>query len=671
VHVTIVADLRAALEWLAHELRLIAAWLREPWLWLTVAVGLLLAALAYQLTPGHTIAIGGDQRTHLRHYDAPFLTRFNDPEPDPADRDWWAMPELPYRWAEPSAELVLPAIGGDRWQVRLLAASGRPDGSATTLRWAIGASPWQTITIDAAPRVYTIAGNSTAGDLRILLESPRLEAPGDPRDLGLVLYRATLTRLGGGLQIPPPGQLALHGAIAALAYAVARRLAQPWPIAAAAGLLPGAAMAALLVQNRMGLTAATPALALIALSCWLLAPALEGCIAVAARRLQIVAERTEIGAATGIALLGFAARMVGVTHPYARFSDLGFHTNNLLRLIRGQLLLTAGLPCEAGAGTAPYPPGGYLTLAPAQLLLEEGARGQVDHLIQGGVALLEGAGAAIIWLLLRRLGLGRWAALAGAALYMLPLPLLRSYTIGEMANLFAQALVPPLLLALALWPPSGAVRRWAVAVAALVAGLLLAHTGITISALCLIAGWGLLSLRAWRPRRLVALGGAVGLAGAVALAIFYSAYAHLPAQNRERSALLAAEAQRCPPGRPFASKLRDTLGLGVGPTGSIGLPLIVAAGAALGGAARRPALRLLLGAALLGTALSFATLISSDQPVRWAHFLYPALCLGGGAGLAAWRRRGAAGHVLAWGAIGYLIWFAADAWVRQITGYLH
>jgi hypothetical protein len=291
------------------------------------------------------------------------------------------------------------------------------------------------------------------------------------------------------------------------------------------------------------------------------------------------------------------------------------------------------------------------------------------HLVQGSIACLESTGAALIWIVLRRCGVGQRAALFGALVYILPLPLLRSYSVGEMANLFGQVLVPPLLLFLATWPPTH-IRRWAVVGGLFVLGLLLSHTGITISAVCLLAAWSLLQITTIRQSRLLVFGIAGITAGIVALLFFYSAYAHLPAENRANAQLLAAAGQICPPGYPFGPKLVGNIELGLGAQGSLGLPLVLAAviGTLIH---KRGRLRVVLVAAALGTLLSFGTLLASDQPVRWTQFLYPALCLAAGIGMANWARHGRASRVLAIALVADLLWFSGDAWIRQIADYLH
>ncbi len=665
---TIVNDLHAAFVWLWHELRLIGGWLRDMWLWAALLAGLLLAMLAYQFTPAYSLHIGGDKRSHLRWYDSPFLNGFNAPEPDRPNSDWWALPEPPYRWAEDSANIRLPGVGGGQWLITLTAGSGRPDGTPTTSHIVIGSSRQQSIRVAAGVRRYLLLGEATNGDLNLGLQSQPFTAPNDPRSLGVVIYRFAAAPIANGA--PAPGQLALQSLIAALIYGCARRIG--WRARAAAGLVLGLGCVAalLLVMDRLGLTIATPGLAIIAASCLLLAWLGNWLLAIVAHWLGIIATPGERGAAVGAVLAGFAARMAGITHPYARFSDLQFNVNNLLRVLRGDLFLTAGLPCDAGAGLAPYPPAQYVVLAPLQLLLEFASGNLAPYLVQGSIACFESTGAALIWLLLRRSGVGQRAALFGVLLYMLPLPLLRSYSIGEMANLFGQVLVPPLLLFLAAWPATHKVRRWAMIGGLIVLGLLLSHTGVAISAVCLLMAWGVLQLTTIRQSRMVLFGSACVVAGIVALLFFYSAYAHLPADNRTNAQTLASVGQICPPGYPFGPKLLQNIELGLGPQGSLGLPLVLAA--VVGSlVVRRGRLNLLLAAAALGTLISFGTLLASDQPVRWAHFLYPALCIAAGIGLAHISQRGRASRVLVITLMMYLLWFSGDTWVRQIADYLH
>lgn len=668
---TIVDDLRVALVWMRHELGLIGGWLRDIWLWAAVVAGLLLTVLAYQMTPAFTLHIGGDKNTRLRWYDSPFLHGFHAPEPDRPQTDWWALPEQPYRWAEDAAEIELPGVGGGPWLVTLSASSGRPDGTPTTAQITIGAGQQQSILIAPQVRRYYLLGNAEQGDLKLLIQTPRFVAANDPRPLGVVIYRLYATPPITTRPTPAPGQLLLQLLIIALIAGCARFLHMGARMVAILALVLGTIAAGLLIFDRLGLTIATPGLAVIAGACLILALLFAPLLAAASRGLRVVASTGERGAVVGTVVAGFAARMTGATHPYARYSDLQFNVNNMLRVIGGELFLTAGLPCDAGAGRAPYPPAQYILQAPLRLLLEFGSRDDLAmRLMQGSVACFEATGSALIWLILRRCGLSKQAALFGALLYILPLPLLRSYSVGEMANLFGQVLVPPLLLLLITWPPPERIFRWAVVGGLLWVGLLFSHTGVTISAACLLAAWGFLQLVTRRQSQLMTFSVALILAGIAALLLFYSAYAYLPGQNRANTQALAAVGQICPPGYPFGPKLLGNLGLGIGPQGSLSVPFVLAAFVGLL-CVRHTRLRLLLVAAVLGLLLSLGTLLVSDQPVRWAHFLYPSVCLAAGVGLAAWARRGSAGRVLVGIIVAYVAWFSADAWIGQIADYLH
>jgi hypothetical protein len=671
---TTAADLVGAAEWLWGELRRYVLALREPALWAALAVGALVWALAYQAGSSYTIAVGGDQVSRLRHYDAPFLEGFNASEPDGGEVDWADIGTRPYRWAEDRAAITLPAVGAGDWRVRVWAASGRPDQSSIATRWSAGSGPPQTLTVAAQPRVYELLGSTAEGDLKISIASPLLEAPGDPRRLGVVISQVSVAHVGG-LLLPAPGQIGLQALALAALYALARRLGAGQRPAGALTLTGGVAAAWLLATNRLGLTVATPMLAALALALLPLGSILLALVRRGARAAGLQAASWEIGAAVGIVLAGFAVRVAGVLHPYARFSDLGFHVHNLQRLAGGQVFLLAGLPCEAGAGQAPYPPALSLVLAPAALVAGIGDPA-VATLLLTGTALLEIGAAACIWLLLRASGCR--AALVGSALYCVATPLLGSYSVGEISNVFAQVWLAPLLVVLAQWPASHA-RRQAVAVGALAGALFLSHTGVTLSTLALLAAW--FAVRIGRDHRLpvgalvrryAAPALAVAAAGLAALLLFYLAYAYLPAANRANAAALATRtpAVICPPGYPLGEKLARTIGLGLGAGGSLALPLVIA-GAAGAWLARRTGLGALLAAAGLGAVLSFATLLSSDQPVRWAHFLFPALCVGAGLCFAHWLRRGRAGATLAAAAGAWVVWYGLAQWVEQIARYMH
>jgi hypothetical protein len=171
-------------------------------------------------------------------------------------------------------------------------------------------------------------------------------------------------------------------------------------------------------------------------------------------------------------MLAWIIRLGGLLHPQAYTSDLGLHVNNLVDVVRGTLIFTENLPGEAGGGPAPYPPAQYVMLLPGLLLLPAG------HLVSAGNALADSLTIAWVWLLLRSAGATPAMGLFAGGLYLFATPLLKSLSVGEMANVWGQALVTPLFLLL---------YRWQVALlpsailAAALAVTLLAHFGVFLS----------------------------------------------------------------------------------------------------------------------------------------------------------------------------------------------
>jgi hypothetical protein len=649
--------------WLLAEAQALIGYLRERQLWAALAGALALWALAYQPAYTYQLDIGGNQRTLRQQYDTPFLRGFNASEPP----SLYDTPTItPYRWAEDRATIVLPGLGGQRWRLAIRAASGRPDGSPIESRWSDGSST-QALWIAAAPQVYYLAAaTDMAGDLRLHLETPTLDAPADPRRLGLVVYQVGVEPLAGPY-LPAPGLLGLLAGALALLYLLARRLALGPRGALALALAMAAVVAAALATTRMGLALLAPTLVPIGLGCYalgllgsriyqhLLAPPLgqPG----QPHRPLIVA----------LVMLALALRLGGMLHPYAIFSDARLNTHNLTGVIQGTLLFTEALPSEAGGGEAPYPPGHYLIVAPLQLLIAPG-EAALHTLEKLANALADSLVVGLLWHMLRRGGYGERAALLGAALYVLPGPLLKSLSVGEFANVFGQALALPLLAYLALSARRLATPRGLAGLAALLALALLGHLGVTISLAGMLAALGLIWLArpATRPAAgALAIGGL--LAGALVALCYYAPLADV------LLARVGAPAAATAP-RTLADELNLTRVLHV-------QALLVALGAIGGLAALRPAAwrhawpQPALGALLLawwaGTLLSLGLLLFASQGVRWQAFFYPALCLGAGPALARLWACGRAGRLAALTLVVFLLGDGLEFWVHQIYTYLH
>lgn len=649
-----------------------------------VAAGLVLCSLAYQFPFSHTLAIGGDPATHRREDDAPFLHGFNASEPyDRKNYRWWTLPPgYAYRWTTSQATVRLPGVGEGRWIVTLMATSGRPQGLPALSTWQAGEHPLPPIAISAAPRSYAfLADTGPAGDLRLQMNTPPYVSPFDPRDLGFALRGVRVAPTATGLRLPSLAQLGWIALVLLLFSTLSRWLAlsrrQTLVLSLAVALL----LAFLLATHRLALTIYTPTLAGLLAGCWLLAAFLQR---IAGSLLLPACRKPR--PLVALIVLAFALRLGGMLHPQARFSDHRMNANNLFELASGRVYFTEGLPDEAGGGKAPYPPGSYLLIAPSLLVAPADIESRV-LLVQSGVALLDSLTLALLWVLLHRAGVGARAALWGAALYLLPAPMMQSFSIGEYANIGGQALALPVLVLLA-WCPDRP-RTWHAPYLLCFVALLclgwLGHMGVAISLACFLLAWWLLTtgetIRKAGPHRkpafrhIATVSGGMLLAATLVAFFYYLAPPFLPIF----AGRLAEDAAiRGTPAAPLLETLR-AIGRGFFASYSPLTPVLTASG--LVGTLRlwqisgrkphaTPVVRVVL-AWWGATLLSFGLLLFAQQGVRWQHFLYPALCLGAAPLLENLLRRGTAGRMVAGAGLLLPIAHGLVVWITHIRDYLH
>ncbi len=650
---------------------------------LLLLLALIAWMLAYQVPLQLDLAIGGDNLSQRREDDRPFLSNFHGSEPadreHPAWPDWTAQGPA-YRWARAESSMRFPGIGGGPWQLALRASSGRPDGSPISSSWSINGQTLPPITITARERVYhLIAPADAAGNLELTMRSPAYQAAGDPRELGFVLREVNLRPATSGWQAPAWPQLGWLALSLALSYGLARGLALRRPAALAlAGLVALAALLSLALA-RPALTLFTPTLAALLLACVPLALLLWA----GSLRLRQAHPATRnlpqamVGAAVALVVLAFVLRLGGMLHPHAMFSDHRFNANNLFRFSLGQVYFTAGLPDEAGGGQAPYPPGLYLLLLPAQLVFSTDMEGRV-LLVQAGTALLDALVVALIALMIWQAGLGRRAALLGAACYLLPPPMMASFSVGEYANLGGQVLALPAIALAAAWGAGGgySFNRRILLLFALIAGLL-GHFGVAISlgmfgvALLLVDLGAMISGQRRRQLDLVVTLGLGAAALAIAALIYYTAPTFVPI-FAERLGGTGGENGAA---GTAAGDILAGLSQALLTPGSRIAPLLVSAAAAgtvlLWHRRRQNGLLRVLLAWWLSILLAQALLLIASQGLRWQHFLYPALCLGAGPLLAALWRRGRAGQLAAFLIPAWLFAYGMSLWVARIRDYVH
>jgi hypothetical protein len=686
--------------WLPHELYLIADWLRDAALWGVLLVGIVAWTVAYQWPYTFHLAIGGDPATHSREDDRPFLQPFGQPyhenasfnasQPQPPrgdSTDWWELPEAPYRWTTANATMAFPGIGSGHWLVEVR-ASGQPADRPTQSRWSDGTNTVNVAIARQTPRIYRfLAQPDQLGNLILQFRTEPYAAPNDPRSLGFRMHAISL--LPTGLQWPSWAQFGWLAGCVALCYGMARRLgaAQRW--AGACALALAALLALLLAAWRMWLTIFTPALLPLLAGCYLLAVVL---LQIVDCRLQIEQRRTTHDARRAnvivsschrvivsrsvvlLVVLAFALRLGGTLYPHTIFSDIGLNSNNVEEFTVGNVYFTEGLPSEAGGGQAPYPPGQYLVLAPGQLLLPVNDDGR-KLLVKIGNALLDSLVVGLLWSMLRRAGASQRVALFGAALYIAPTPLLDSFSIGEFANIFGQGMAMPLLALLAIGGAgerghagehTGSLlhgRRFAVALA-LLGIALLGHLGVTISLAATLASLCLLYLLTPQSRHSFVPLVFMGIVAVAFVALFYySAFAQLLSERFAGGAQTPADALSIGGKIVRQGHLLVISPLLIG-LGAFGMLLA-------GRASQGVWLRFMLGAWWLGTLLSFGLLLFANQAVRWQHFLYPALCLGGGLLLAVLWRRGHAARLVVAVALLFIIGQSVALWIERLIDYLH
>ncbi len=422
-----------------------------------------------------------------------------------------------FRWTEATAAYLVDLPGSGPVGVTLW-LGGPPPGIETIL-FTIGSDATNTLTVLAAPnpRVYHVllaTPSAASGRLNIRLSSPTAIVPPDPRPVGVRLEGLTLRVPGSGALLPTLPLAFVELLLLALCTLLAQRLRllpivqSLLPISTAIGmfLLTWLAPSFTFTYLLRLVLALGPATILVLLL-----------LPIAERRAQALGiDPHFVRAAIALTLLGCLIRLIGALYPLYQAHDLPLNVERLIRTIGGTLIST-NRSFEFRSGVTIYPPGPYLALLPALLL---GIPPTL--LVQGGNAFVDGIAGLAVIALARAAGASERAALFAGLLYAALPVMLTSLYWGHSAQVFGQALMAPLALALLIGIRRPRSPAFAVA-GALLALALLSHIGVSILA---IAWLGLVwVLLRWRgilsPSNWLRLTIALGIAGLVGLIFVY------------------------------------------------------------------------------------------------------------------------------------------------------
>jgi hypothetical protein len=316
-----------------------------------------------------------------------------------------------------------------------------PELRQTQFTFSLNERPLATAPVGEQPRRYHLLAPEHAlhsGDATLGIVSETTPVP-DGRSVGLRVEEATLETLGASVIWPPLPRVAAQLSILALVALAAHRLGlRRWrgvTVVATAGLaLIGAHLIQPLLITSYLISFAVALTTLVGLTYWLL-PVLE-------RRLAWLASPQLLRALWGLTLLACVIRLIGALYPTFDAYDLSLNVSRLIRTLTGELVVT-NRSIEFRNGITVYPPGPYLVFLPNILL------GMTPKLVvQASIAIVDGFGALTTAALARSLGAGPRAALFSALLYAAVPVGLTALWWGLTAQVFGQALMAPLAVAL-------------------------------------------------------------------------------------------------------------------------------------------------------------------------------------------------------------------------------
>jgi hypothetical protein len=415
-----------------------------------------------------------------------------------------------YRWTEPESAIYLGRLGISRDTILTLDLGSRP--APAIINVDLAGQGQVSFEVAAQPRHYELLLPIPRWrDTIVGLSSPPVNAPDDPRPLGLSIE-------GVGLQLPataivtvPPSVYLAQLLLLLITLVTLQRLG--WGRRVQALVLALMALALAFMLGSVLLVSYVYLVRLISYAV-LLALLTLGVLAIAPRYLARFADEREIRLLWSLTLLACAIRLIGVLYPTFGGQDLGLNLRRLNWVIDGQMVIIANSG-EFGGGRTIYPPGPYLLVLPALAL-----SGDQAAVLQGILAMLDGISAFFVALLTLLIGGNRAAARVALLLYAGNIAAFGALSYGFSAQIFGQWLTAPIALLLMSARDSLATRVWFTALTLLLVAVL-SHIGVAILNVSWIGLVALLLL--WRDRARTPLaGGALLVCGGLAYGLLYS-----------------------------------------------------------------------------------------------------------------------------------------------------
>lgn len=394
------------------------------------------------------------------------LRGFHEPERDGPRSFRWSTPDAQIRFAQPglagpqllSLHIGAPPIGQTPADVRLR-LSGMADSSFGTTEEA---------------RRYQLLLRPTGGDMVVQLSMRGVSVPPDRRMLGIQLSTATLRTPGATIIWPTPWQFLAPALLLLFGFVISHRIGLP-PWSGNVVLLGGWLLVGFVYLQQPLLAhdyltrLMIGAGVLLALSVWLL-PTLERAVAWAGPPVFI-------RALWAAAILAVCIRFGGSLYPLFDAYDLSLNVGRFISTLTGDLVAT-NRSFEFRSGVTVYPSGPYVVVLPG-LLIDLPQK----LAVQAGIALIDGFAIIATGLLARAGGAGYRAARYATFLHAaLPISL-TSLWWGHTAQIFGQALMAPLAIALMFAFRQASGNRRAMMIAGiLLAMALLTHIGVSILA---------------------------------------------------------------------------------------------------------------------------------------------------------------------------------------------